>query len=273
MAEGHEVAGRSAEMRLARIARVAGKEWRVYESIRIPDPERGGRREIDLIMTSGNLIWVIEQKHWSGSLKITSEGRYLQKRVNGSIIDHGDVAAHIARKADLLTDLHSHRTDTEVQSEVFVVFTNPALEMGSIPEESPATVLSQKQLLELIESKDGRATSEELVSTMESLGTWDVVTLNGGRQLHGDIYDLGPLDRWNETRSRAGKVVCEHDCSWFSILFRNPRTTMEAIDDDGRPAKKMFEEARIRLHVVGEENERWLDVASIATIELSRKPE
>jgi len=273
LAEGHEIAGRTAEMRLARIARAAGKGWDIHESIRIPDPEKGGRREVDLIMTSGDLIWVIEQKHWSGSLTITKEGRYLQKRNNGSIIDHGDVAAHIARKADLLTDLHSHKMDSEAQSEVFVVFTNPALVMGPIPEESPATVLSQKDFLQLIERSPGVSTSAALANTLNSLGTWDVVTMNGGRQLHGDIYDLGPLDRWNETRTKSGIVDLEHDASWLKILFRSPRSVISGMDEEGRPSKKEFENGKIRMHVVGEENERWIDLSGIVQISLSRKPQ
>ena len=38
-------------MRLAKLSRAAGKNngWKIYESVRIPDPD-GGRREIDMVI-------------------------------------------------------------------------------------------------------------------------------------------------------------------------------------------------------------------------------
>ena len=67
-------AGELAEMRLAKLSRAAGKKngWKIYESVRIPDPD-GGRREIDLVIIGGNQILIIEQKHWSGSFIINNK--------------------------------------------------------------------------------------------------------------------------------------------------------------------------------------------------------
>ena len=72
-------AGELAEMRLAKLSRAAGKKngWRVYESVRIPDPD-GGRREIDLVIIGGNEILVIEQKHWAGSFIINKKHQFIQ---------------------------------------------------------------------------------------------------------------------------------------------------------------------------------------------------
>ena len=57
-------AGELAEMRLAKLSRAAGKDngWKIYESVRIPDPD-GGRGEIDMVIIGGNSILVVEQKH------------------------------------------------------------------------------------------------------------------------------------------------------------------------------------------------------------------
>ena len=64
-------AGELAEQRLAKISRAAGKAngWRIFESVRIPDVEQGGKREIDMVVVGGNTMLVVEQKHWSGRLK------------------------------------------------------------------------------------------------------------------------------------------------------------------------------------------------------------
>ena len=60
-------AGELAEQRLAKISRAAGKKngWHVFESVRIPDVEQGGKREIDLVIVGGNTMLVVEQKHCS----------------------------------------------------------------------------------------------------------------------------------------------------------------------------------------------------------------
>ena len=71
-----------AEQRLAKISRAAGKKngWHVFESVRIPDVEQGGKREIDLVIVGGNTLLVVEQKHWSGSFEINAEEEFLQHR-------------------------------------------------------------------------------------------------------------------------------------------------------------------------------------------------
>ena len=84
-------AGELAEMRLAKLSRAAGKDngWKIYESVRIPDPD-GGRREIDMVIIGGNSILVVEQKHWAGSFRINKEHHFIQKeRMVRSIVMMG----------------------------------------------------------------------------------------------------------------------------------------------------------------------------------------
>ena len=66
-------AGELAEQRLAKISRAAGKKngWHVFESVRIPDAEQGGKREIDLVIVGGNTMLVVEQNTGRGPLKST----------------------------------------------------------------------------------------------------------------------------------------------------------------------------------------------------------
>ena len=80
--EGHVVSGRLAEFRLMKLTRAVAGDALVLEGIRLPDPEEGGRREIDMVIATKKEILFVEQKHWSGSFTITSEGRFFQKRKN-----------------------------------------------------------------------------------------------------------------------------------------------------------------------------------------------
>ena len=48
--EGHVVSGRVAEFRLLKLTRAVGKDALILEGVRIPDPDEGGRREIDMVI-------------------------------------------------------------------------------------------------------------------------------------------------------------------------------------------------------------------------------
>ena len=80
--EGHVVSGRLAEFRLMKLTRAVAGKALVLEGVRIPDPEEGGRREIDMVIATEDEILFVEQKHWSGSFTITEGGRFFQKRKN-----------------------------------------------------------------------------------------------------------------------------------------------------------------------------------------------
>lgn len=104
-------AGELAEQRLAKISRAAGKKngWHVFESVRIPDVEQGGKREIDLVIVGGNTLLVVEQKHWSGSFEINGDEEFIQHRKNGTTHNHSTVNQRIARKSRILVAMHNER--------------------------------------------------------------------------------------------------------------------------------------------------------------------
>ena len=120
-----------AEQRLARISRAAGKEngWHVFESVRIPDEEQGGKREIDLVIVGGNSLLVVEQKHWSGTFVINAEEEFIQQRKNGSSHNHSTVNQRITRKSRMLIAMHRERVgnDDDVDVRVILSFTNRSL--------------------------------------------------------------------------------------------------------------------------------------------------
>ncbi|MBT4982657.1 MAG: hypothetical protein HOM85_06320 [Euryarchaeota archaeon] len=58
--EGHVVSGRLAEFRLMKLTNAVAGSALVLEGIRIPDPEEGGRREIDMVIATGDEILFVE---------------------------------------------------------------------------------------------------------------------------------------------------------------------------------------------------------------------
>ena len=128
-------AGELAEQRLAKISRAAGKAngWHVFESVRIPDAEQGGKREIDLVIVGGNTLLVVEQKHWSGSFEINAEEEFIQHRKNGTTHNHSTVNQRIARKARMLVAMHNERVGKNdvVDVRVVLAFTNRNLDWPS----------------------------------------------------------------------------------------------------------------------------------------------
>ena len=256
--EGHVVSGRLAEYRLFKLARAVSGNALVLEGIRIPDPEEGGRREIDMVIATSKEILFVEQKHWSGSFTITSEGRFLQKRKNGSFLEHKDIIAWTARKGDILCDLHENRTDSSPPpSRTILVFSNPNLDWAPLPADAAAEAYDELGFINMLEKMERDAPDELLKETLLGFGTWDTIHLNGGKTLHGDILEY-PFQRIN----------CEIWHSGFFGLLTGPKSIITS------SLNPMFS-AEIRdlsgllVSVVGEDGSRVIPFAHISSIEFS----
>ena len=249
---GHVVSGRLAEFRLMKLTRAVAGDALVLEGIRIPDPEQGGRREIDMVLATKNEILFVEQKHWSGSFTITSEGRFFQRRKNGGTLMHKDIVAWTCRKGDLLCDLHERRTDASAPpSRVVLVFSNSNLEWDPLPDEVPAEAYDELGFIDMVEQMDKSSPSPELKETLLGFGTWDTIHLNGGKTLHGDILDY-PFEKINCTVKHTGILG----------LLIGPKSTLstgQEISDQSGPL----------VAVVGEDGQRIIPFANIAKIEFS----
>ena len=122
-----------------KLTRAVSGDALVLEGVRIPDPDDGGRREIDMVIATKDEIIFVEQKHWSGSFTITSEGRFFQRRKNGGTLMHKDIVAWTCRKGDLLCNLHERRVgEAAPPSRVVLVFSNKNLEWDPLPKDVPA---------------------------------------------------------------------------------------------------------------------------------------
>ena len=109
--EGHVVSGRLAEFRLMKLTRAVCGDALVLEGIRLPDPDEGGRREIDMVIATKDEILFVEQKALVGFIHNNRGGSVFQKRKNGGTLLHKDIVAWTCRKGELLCALHESRTE------------------------------------------------------------------------------------------------------------------------------------------------------------------
>jgi len=250
--EGHVVSGRLAEFRLMKLTRAVAGPALVLEGIRIPDPEEGGRREIDMVIATGKEILFVEQKHWSGSFTITSEGRFFQQRKNGGTLMHKDIVAWTARKGDILCNLHQNRTGKSAPpSRTVLVFSNKNLEWEPLPAEVPAEAYDELGFIDMVERMEKSPPSDELRQTLMGFGTWDTIHLNGGKTVHGDILAY-PFP----------KVDCVMKNTGFIGIITGPKTylsTGQVVADQIGPL----------ISVVGEDGSRTIPFAHISKIEFS----
>ena len=270
-------AGELAEFRLAKLSRAAGKEngWKIYESVRIPDPD-GGRREIDMVIIGGNSILVVEQKHWAGSFRINKEHHFIQRRKNGQEHSHAGVADRIARKARLLMELHKNRaelTDEQMpELRVIVAMTHHKLEWPKIPNDLAAEMVNEKGFLDILKTVDPGELNEQLTETLGGFNTWDEVHMHGGLMNKGDVLSLGlgpQLEDIFETRNCQVTGQTTHKRGWFSIFDKQPSSA--AIKIGSKNAElRIGQNASLEMHVVGESSPRNIPWACIDKIVLSK---
>ena len=270
-------AGENAELRLEKLCRAAGKSnnWSVYPSIRIPDPD-GGRREIDLILVSGETVLVVEQKHWSGRFEVFEDGEFLQHRNKGGQHSHATVAHRIARKARLLEEIHRKRFPDNVMTfHVLVAMTHPRLEWPEKIPEIPAEMINERQLLDRIQATGGNNIDADFYETMDGFGTWDEVHMHGGLKLKGDLLDLGlgsGVEEWDVHRNGHLSVTSEHPRGFLSI-FKQTFSKIELHDSSGRHIEiKCKEGPKLKMHVVGRPNSEEVDWMHVDGILASKKP-
>ena len=267
---GHRVSGGMAEVRLGRLIRSVIGDARVWDGLRIPDPENGGRREIDMIIARGDEVLFVEQKHWSGQLSF-EDGSFLQTRRSGEVLDHGNILDWTARKGRLLGEIMERETGNCFgSSNVVIVFSNRALEMEKPPE--GMWVMDEMGLVELIENGNRDSPPDSVVELMDGFGTWDTVHFRGGMALNGDIHSFGlGLDDWHDNMSGEGLIKIEHSTGWLSLIT-GVNSKLVALDDSRSSSLSFSGRPKLTMHVVGEKLPREIEWSNVFKIELSRIP-
>ena len=268
-------AGELAEQRLAKISRAAGKKngWHIFESVRIPDAEQGGKREIDLVIVGGNTLLVVEQKHWSGSFEINAEEEFIQHRKNGTTHNHSTVNQRIARKSRMLVAMHNERVgkDDGVDVRVVLAFTNRNLDWPSNVMELGSIVKDEAGFIGLLEDENPGELNQALLETLQGFGTWDEVELNGGLMCKGDVLDLGLGDavvEWQAGRRVPLKGSMTHPKGFLSLFTAPPSQLRLQAGERHMEAKLPFGKT-LKMHVVGQKNPEEIPWSTVAALNLS----
>ena len=264
-----------AEQRLAKISRAAGKAngWHVFESVRIPDVEQGGKREIDLVIVGGNTLLVVEQKHWSGSFEINAEEEFIQHRKNGTMHNHSTVNQRIARKSRMLLAMHNERVgkDDDVDVRVVLAFTNRNLDWPKNVMTLGSIVKDEAGFIGLLESEHPGQLNEALLETVAGFGTWDEVELNGGFICKGDVLELGlgtAVDTWQSSRREALEGTVAHPAGWRAFLSSKP-SKLNLAAGERRIEASLPYGTTMRMHVVGRKSPEDIPWSTVAAINLS----
>ena len=268
-------AGELAEQRLAKISRAAGKKngWHIFESVRIPDVEQGGKREIDLVIIGGNTMLVVEQKHWSGSFEINADEEFIQHRKNGTTHNHSTVNQRIARKSRMLVAMHNERVgkDDGVEVRVVLAFTNRNLDWPSNVMDLGSIVKDEAGFIGLLEDENPGELNEALLETLQGFGTWDEVELNGGLMCKGDVLDLGlgdVIDTWQEGRRTPLLGSIDHPRG-FLTLFTAPPSQLNLNTGERHMEAKLPFGKSLRMHVVGRKSPEDIPWSTVASLNLS----
>ena len=273
-------AGELSELRLEKLSRAAGKAngWHVFASVRIPDPDDGGRREIDLVIVGGNTLLVVEQKHWAGRFEINGDEEFVQFRNNGSVHNHSTVAERIARKAGMLNEIHHRRIKQEqsdsIDVRVIVAMTHQKLEWPKIPKGFKQEMVNESDFIKILESTIPGELNEDLLRTVEGFSTWDEIELHGGLTLKGDLIRLGlgsEIDDWFKLREEDLNVQTTHSRSIFSIFNKTPSRVKLSHGSKNIEAT-LAKDLHLEMHVVGEKERRLVDWANVNKVFASRPP-
>ena len=267
-------AGEQAEFRLGRFLGAAGskKGWHIFESLRIPQKEGGHRGEIDFILLHGSDIFTVEQKHWAGTLTIDEDGTFIQNRPNGTVQKHGDVRGKLERKtADLEHHLLQHYDKQTFGLHQWFAFTHPRFEFTNEISPEHMEVLSQKQIVEKLESSVQMPANQALLSTLRTFGTWDEVEVYGGRTYKGDILDHGLSFSLHDLRALdypLTTISVHHKRSLFSLMTAHPSiVTIPLANRDHE--ETLSEDQHLRMHVVGDASPMEIPWSQIVKIQLS----
>lgn len=256
-----EHAGRVAEyvVRHELSERMAGTGWELRDNIRVPDPASRRRREIDFVITALDRAIVVELKHWSGEVLVTPEGNVIQNRRYGKgPIVHGPLFSDLKDKAETLRLHNASFGRKHVPIDTFVVFYdgkgNLRLDasvakrpdvvtydklLKAMPSQESEPSLLKRVLLGLMslfgfdqaDPANKRSMPTDAIAsfreTLADLGSWDVLAMNGGRLLVGDILsETGgsqpALRNGLFDRRKTVSISLEVDRSRLLALFRDP---------------------------------------------------
>ena len=190
----------------------------IFYGLRVPDEYQARKREIDLVLLHDTGIYTLEIKNWAGKVSLSRDkAKWIQSKSNNSDsvsvsydIEHENALSSLKRKTRLLKD-HLFRHGVTLHDNFLkprVIFVNENLEIDEKIAKQDE-VIGPDECHQFIESFQrgyvssildsvipgfitGRLSNNLLSLTenvLNGIGTWDVVELNGGKQLYGDFKE------------------------------------------------------------------------------------
>ncbi|KAJ7386282.1 hypothetical protein OS493_010687 [Desmophyllum pertusum] len=222
-------AGRNAELSFASSLRLKSglDSSSLFCCLRIPDRYQARKREIDVVVLSADGIFCIEVKCWSGTVTRSEDGsKWIQTRTKQistnsfttNHIEHENSMTETEIKARLLREYLS-RKEVYLAEKLFhsrVVFCNANVELDENISNHSAVIkpsdhdkfiqsfsrgflqsFPEAVVPSWISGKLSFSQLNQIRTILSSTGTWDVIQLNGGRQLYGDFRECAgvSLDR------------------------------------------------------------------------------
>ena len=278
---GYEIAGFRAEAQVGQLieAGIHGTCWRVFHGPRIPAPKEGRCREVDFVVVGPSEVWMVECKHWSGEMEIKGNDVIQHRRNDLGELNHGNTFAVIAHKGVVLAEYYG-RPMPEIKS--FVVFSNNNLE---IPDEVMARedCFRQSDLLAILPSErgvSGAELSEEskgLVKSLETLGSWDLIRMHGGKEYNGDLKSIsansGVIGELFELRTEYERIDMDTERSWKGIFGK---LKCDAIfSKNGVEVKRcsVNPDAEIIIRRAGQKEDTIVKWRNVVSIELLSNPD
>lgn len=241
-----QAAGRAAEKDVADILQKLGNigPGNIYKNLRVPNDFQTGRCEIDLVLLNGQGIYCIEVKNWAGKIVKCRAADYWQQTVTQNDsqprlkqIQHLNPVSEIKRKTSLLRGhlLKAGIGITENKFYSYVILTNRQSKINEDIEKDSNVICPGK--IQDFAVKFRRTLSASLMDSMipsffsgmlsynqiaqtegslKQIGTWDIVELNGGKQLFGDYKGCAEL---NANRKEVSTLEFSHqrNATWASI--------------------------------------------------------
>lgn len=229
-------AGRMAEEQFEELLKKLGgiPGYNIFKALRVPDEFQTRRHEIDLVLLDGYGIYCFEVKNWGGSISLGDDSQYWDQRKNNPEkncslqIQHLNPVNKTKRNCELLRN-HLMRAGICLTANKFfprVILTNATCDIDDAICNDPHVVTSEKlpqfaqnfskTLLTVctdplipyfFRGQLSYTQMEQVRLALNQIGTWDVLQLNGGKQLVGDFKGCTEISC---TRKDVEELVFHH---------------------------------------------------------------
>lgn len=291
-------AGRRAELQMAAVldSRLKNTAFEYVAGLRIPHKKR--RREIDVVITTPDEIWLVELKNWSGYVGLDGQN-VIQHRSGGrGVIDHGRLLGDLRHKEQVLRRFLGRDLDRVPPTWTVLVFCIDSVGLdeklvatddmdvvylreflSALPSPPPQPGLFRSIFRRLFgrnsagskeatDQKNLPAASEPIVEArrmLAELGTWDMLLLYGGQIISGDVIDLS-VDELDD-RDRFKRLEIDAPRSYLDAFRSNLGLRATAVERCGQTRRFELDYGdHLRFHCAGQPKPQKFDLRHIEAI-------